>query len=85
MTLNPDQLNATILAAERAIAHATPRSPAKEALSEALDCLFRARAHLDAEDKVAVKGLARGNLATERARVLAEQAHMHVQWARSNG
>jgi hypothetical protein len=79
MTLNPDQLNATILAAERAIAHATPRSPAKEALSEALDCLFRARAHLDGTIP-----MERFN-AADRARVLAEQADMHVQWARSNG
>jgi hypothetical protein len=79
MTLNPDQLNATILAAERAIAHATPRSPAKEALSEAHDCLLRARNYLD-------PGLAMEPMnARERARVLAEQAHMHVQWARSNG
>lgn len=83
MTLNPDQLNATILAAERAIAHATPRSPAKEALSEAHDCLLRARNYIEA-DKV-LDLLGNSSIGAERARVLAEQAHMHVQWARSNG
>lgn len=83
MTLNPDQLNATILAAERAVAHAQPRSPEKEALSEALDCLFRAKNYLEADTVLPIMG--HPNIGAERARVLAEQAHMHVQWARSNG
>jgi hypothetical protein len=84
MTLNPDQLNATILAAERAVAHAQPRSPEKEALSEAHDCLLRAQGYL--QGPVEVFHNPRGFYSRdELARVLAEQAHDHVQWAKTNG